>query len=95
MSRRIRDTDWVGVVADAGGFEPVTHTVHDNVRTITPDGLVERTRSMSYVAALPPDRHAAVLDAVRELVATHPDLAGRDVVDFPHHTHLYVARRAD
>lgn len=92
---RHQDTDWVAVVAAAGGFEPVVHTVHDNPRTITPDGLVERARSMSYVGALPPDRQAVVLDAVRELVATHPDLQGRDSIDFPHHTHLYVARRAE
>jgi SAM-dependent methyltransferase len=90
---RHQDTDWAAVVAEAGGFGPVESTVYDNPQTGTPSGLVERARSMSYVASLEPDRQAVVLDAVRELVATHPDLAGKDSFPFPYRTHVHAAQR--
>jgi SAM-dependent methyltransferase len=92
---RHQDTDWAAVVAGVDGFEPVESFVYDNPQTGTPSGLVERARSMSYVAALDADRQAAVLDAVRELVATHPDLAGKGTFPFPYRTHVHVTRRVD
>ncbi|MFN8050941.1 MAG: class I SAM-dependent methyltransferase [Acidimicrobiales bacterium] len=92
---RHQDTDWSAVVADAGGFTPVESHVYDNPQTGTPAGLVERARSMSYVASLDPDHQATVLDAVRELVATHPDLAGLESFPFPYRTHVHATRRSD
>jgi SAM-dependent methyltransferase len=90
---RHQDTDWAAVVSAAGGYEPVRHEVFANPQVGTPAGLVERARSMSYVAALEPDRQREVLDAVSELVATHPDLAGRETFPFPYRTHVHVATR--
>jgi len=92
---RHQDTDWATVVAEAGGFEPVESYRYENPTEGTPEGLVERARSMSYVAALDADRQAAVLDAVRRLAATHPDLAGRDTFPFPYRTHVHATRRTD
>jgi SAM-dependent methyltransferase len=91
---RHQDTDWAAVVDGGGGFTPVEHSVYDNPTVGTPDGLVERARSMSYVASLDEERQRAVLDAVRRLVATHPDLAGSATFPFPYRTHVYVTRLA-
>jgi len=90
---RHQDTDWATVVAGAGGFGPVDHSTYDNPQVGSPAALVERARSMSYVAALDPDRQSAVLDGVRELVATHPDLAGLETFPFPYRTHVHAVRR--
>lgn len=90
---RHQDTDWDEVVAAAGGFGPVESHQFDNPQTGTPDGLVERARSMSYVASLDAERQATVLDAVRELVATHPDLVGHEQFPFPYRTHVHATRR--
>lgn len=92
---RHQDTDWAAVVAAAGGYEAVRSHVFDNPQTGTPDGLVERARSMSYVASLEADRQSAVLEAVRELVASHPDLAGLETFPFPYRTHVHATRRVD
>jgi hypothetical protein len=67
--------------------------VFENPQTGSPEGLVERARSMSYVASLDADAQAAVLDGVRRLVATHPDLAGLETFPFPYRTHVHVTRR--
>ena len=48
--------------------------------------------SRSHVILLPPDERAALLGAVDELVATHPDLRGRDVIEVPYATECYRAR---
>ena len=51
--------------------------------------FVDRVASISYVAALPDDRREAVLDEVRQLLATDPDTAGREVIELPYVAHVY------
>jgi SAM-dependent methyltransferase len=58
-----------------------------------PELLVGRAASVSVVAALPPAEREAVLERVRRLADTHPDLAGRPVFPFPHITRLGWCRR--
>lgn len=54
---------------------------------ITPDGLLDLVSTYSYVRLSP---HADRLYAeVRELLATHPDTAGRDRLDMPYVTATY------
>ncbi len=48
--------------------------------------------SRSHVILLPPDARAALLDAVDELVATHPDLRGREQIEVPYRTECYRAQ---
>lgn len=54
---------------------------------MSPDAIVGLTSTFSYVR-LRPDSDV-VYAAVRELLATHPDTAGRDVVDVPYVTATY------
>jgi SAM-dependent methyltransferase len=62
-------------------------------RAMTPDEVVAMAASRSYVIALPDLDRARLLDAVRELLATHPQTAGRDTVDLPYITYAYRAVR--
>ncbi len=39
---------------------------------------MDRIRSVSHVAALPPDRQQAVLDEIRAILREHPQTRGRD-----------------
>jgi SAM-dependent methyltransferase len=56
--------------------------------------LVERVASVSYIAVLPEKERLVVLDEVRQLARSHPDLAGRDRFDLPYVTDLYWCVRA-
>ena len=47
-------------------------------RPMTPDQLLDLTASRSYVITQPPAQRAALLDRVRTLLATDPELAGRE-----------------
>lgn len=50
--------------------------------------------SRSYVASLPPEGRAAVLDRVDRLVTEHPDLAGRSSYQLPYVVAAYRARKS-
>lgn len=81
--------DWLAVIAAAGGFTPVQRAVVAWEQPIDADLLVRRAASTSFVSALPDDVRADALDRVRDLAASHPDLAGRDAFGFPYETVVY------
>ena len=54
------------------------------VQRVAPEDVVAGFATRSYAAAMTEDRRAAFLGAIRELIATHPDTRGRDVVELPH-----------
>jgi len=89
------DVDYAAVVASAGAgaFTPVERWTHAWAQPVDEDLLVARAESVSVVGVLPPDRRAAVLDRVRDLARTHPDLAGRAWFPFPYTTAVWRCRR--
>jgi len=89
----VDDTDWAAVVDAAGGFGPLQGRRFDYDQTITPELLVARAASTSFVSALPDADREACLDEVRRLVATDPELQGRATFDFPYVTHVYWCDR--
>lgn len=88
-------TDWPAVVAAAGGFTPLERRVVPWEQPVDADLLVRRAASTSFVSALPDDARAAALDRIRDLAATHPDLAGRATFGFPHLATVYWCRSTD
>jgi SAM-dependent methyltransferase len=87
--------DYAAVVAADGGgaFTPVERWATSWVQPSNPELLLERSASVSVVAALPADERAAVLDRVRELTRSHPDLAERPSFGFPYDTTVWSCRR--
>lgn len=89
--------DYAGVVADAA---PRRFTHEDTWSHWWEEPydealLLARTASTSVVGVMSEDERAVVLDRVRTLVHTHPDLAGRTSFGFPYVTkiwHFRVAR---
>ncbi|CCM63369.1 MAG: class I SAM-dependent methyltransferase [Candidatus Microthrix parvicella] len=87
-----RELLWEDVVAESGLFTPLEHLEVPQGQTGTPELVIERTRSTSFIAALPPERHQHALDAVAQLLATHPDTRGRDQITIPYNTQIYWCR---
>ena len=56
--------------------------------------IVERTLSTSFIAALNEAERAKVAAGVREIIATSPDIAGRETVSFPYETRAYWCVKA-
>ena len=80
------ETDWDRQLA-AAGFQVVTTRRIDHPIPSTRASVVERAASTSYVAALPDDRRAPLLDEIAKLVE---DLA--EPFPFPHVTDVHLAQ---
>jgi SAM-dependent methyltransferase len=62
-------------------------------QTLTIDGVIDRFRSVSHVASLPPGRRDETLREIRNLLATDPATAGREEVAIPYRVDCYWAER--
>jgi ubiquinone/menaquinone biosynthesis C-methylase UbiE len=85
---RYQTVDWAAEVAAAGGFEPLRKASVSWAQEMTRDILRDRIRSISYIAALPPDDQEVVVGRVLELVAGFDEPFA-----LPHRTETYWCRR--
>ena len=53
--------------------------------------IFNRVRSTSFIAALPDAERARIDEQLRALVASDPELRGRDVMTVPYETAAFVA----
>jgi len=74
-------------------FAPVERTEFRHHLTLTPDALVGMISTRSHYITAPPGQQRAVEAAIRELTASHPDLAGRERFELPYRTAVFRARR--
>jgi SAM-dependent methyltransferase len=74
-------------------FTPVTAATFHHEQRTTPEEMVDRIRSVSHVAVLPPVPREAVLDEVRTLLATDPATAGRHELAVPYRVDAFWAER--
>ncbi len=63
-----------------------------HTQRLTPNALLDRVASISFIAALPEAVRAAVLSQVRDLLETEPTLRGQEQFDLPYRTHVYWCR---
>ncbi len=81
---------------DAGleGFSPLEFSSFAHEHVGPPDRvIVDRMLSVSFIAALDKGTKDGVAAQLRQLVARHPALRGRDLVSVPYRTEAYLARR--
>ncbi len=75
-------------------FGPLHDATFHHEQLLTVDEIVDRFRSVSHVAVLPPAERDAVLDEVRATVARHPDTAGRDRIVIPYRVDAFWCEKA-
>jgi ubiquinone/menaquinone biosynthesis C-methylase UbiE len=74
-------------------FGDVHHGLFHQEQPLTPEDVVGRFKGVSHVAVLPPDEQARVLGEVGEILATHPDTAGRTELRIPYRVDAYWCER--
>jgi SAM-dependent methyltransferase len=89
-----RTGEWRRAFSASDQFGVLNQLRFDHRQELDEAGLEERVASVSYIAALPADERRAVLDEIRELSRSHPDLTGRDRFELPYITELYWCTRA-
>ncbi|ACL63055.1 class I SAM-dependent methyltransferase [Methylobacterium nodulans] len=78
----------------AAGFGPLRETRVPHRHVGPPEAVIlDRTLSVSFIAALPDAARAAVAAEVRALIAATPALAGRDEVVVPYETAAFACTR--
>jgi SAM-dependent methyltransferase len=75
------------------GFGELHEAEFRHVQRITPGGVVQRVASVSHVAVLPEAERELVLTEVRDLLATHPAVRGREIVEIPYRVDCFWAER--
>jgi SAM-dependent methyltransferase len=75
-------------------FGPLERLDVEWVSPATPAGLIDLVSSRSYFITMEPAERAARLRRVRELLDTHPDLAGAAEFGLPYVTRCYRAQLA-
>lgn len=81
-------------VFPASGFGPLQRQDFVHAHTGSPeDVLIARVLSTSFIAALPPGKQDEIVAQVRALIASEPELAGREIVTVPYRTEAYSAVR--
>lgn len=90
---RFSKGDWKKLFPAPGfGRLGVTHFRH--IHTGPPEQvIVDRTMSVSFIAALPQSEQDAVRVRLHDLIASDPALRGRDQVTFPYSTEAYCCQR--
>lgn len=73
-------------------FGPLQLQRFHNGHTGSPEDVIfNRVRSTSFIAALPDAQRARVDEQIRGLIASEPELRGREVVTVPYETAAFVA----
>ncbi|MEV4543028.1 class I SAM-dependent methyltransferase [Micromonospora echinaurantiaca] len=80
--------------ADFGAaFGPVELGEFSHATTLTPDQVIGLLHTRSYWITAPAEEQEKIDRDLRDLFATHPDLAGRETVELPYKTLVFRARR--
>ncbi len=89
-----RHDEWrESAFVDTPWFGPLHEATFHHTQELTVDGVVDRFRSVSHVASLPPAGQEAVLADVRDVLASHPATRGRDTIAIPYRVDCYWAQR--
>jgi MOSC domain-containing protein YiiM/trans-aconitate methyltransferase len=89
---RFREGAWRDAFDTMALFEPLQQATFDHVQRGSVETIIDRVASISYVAAMPDERRFAVLDQVRELLASDPATAGSDVIELPYVADVFWTR---
>lgn len=89
-----RDGRWRDDIGRSALFGPFTSATFPHAQSMTPDGVVERVASVSFVAAASPAARQRLLDEVASLLRDQPETAGRGLVDLPYIGEVMWGERA-
>ncbi|WP_437752813.1 class I SAM-dependent methyltransferase [Sorangium sp. So ce1389] len=84
---------WRRSFVDSRLFAPLGEHEFTHVQELDLDGLLERVASISYISVLPLHERYSVLNEIRDLVGTHPDMAGKVAYLFPYRTIVALYER--
>ena len=88
-----RSDEWRKAFERTTEFTRLEHARFGIEQELDADGVVDRVRSVSFIAALPGDEQDAVAHEVRALIAQDPDTRGRERLSLPYRTDVFWCQR--
>jgi SAM-dependent methyltransferase len=74
-------------------WSPWTEATFFHVQHSTHDEVIDRMRSVSHIAALPPPNQRGVLDEIRSILTEHPQTRQKSTVGIPYRVDAMYAKR--
>ena len=97
-ARRYAETPWQAAFESDEGralFSPLQFAAFPFAHEVDRETAVARTASTSFVAAMPPERRAEVLERVATLLDERPETRGLETIGIPHLAEVYWCERRD
>jgi SAM-dependent methyltransferase len=92
-ARALRSVGAYLASADGASWSPWAEAAFRHVHFGTHEDVVDRIRSVSYVAALPPRDQQAVLGEIRAILREHPETSTSETVGIPYRVDAMYAER--
>ena len=89
---RFRDGGWREPFELTALFQPLQETRLRSVQVASPEAIVDRVASISYIAAMTEPEREPVLADARRLLATDAATAHLETIELPHVVHVYWTR---
>lgn len=80
---------WKECFETTPSFGSLEHTAFSFTQKGNLETMLDRVRSVSFVAAMSPGEREALLEEVRELLRTHPQTRGKELFELPYRTDVY------
>ncbi|MBI4445325.1 MAG: methyltransferase domain-containing protein [Acidobacteria bacterium] len=86
---RYHSGEWKRVLESLGLFSPLQLVQFHHCHSASPELVLERIASVSFVAALDVKNKTRLLESMRQMMQTHPETAGKTVLEMPYRTDLF------
>ncbi len=89
-----RHDEWSdSAFVEHAAFSALTEGTFRHEQRLTPEQVVDRFRSVSHIAVMPPGEQELALDEIRHVLDTHPLAVGRERIPIPYRVDAYWCRR--
>jgi SAM-dependent methyltransferase len=86
---RYRSLEWMRAFQDGSPLTPLETREFSHVQRLRPDELFDRVASISFIAAMPEPQRLGILDQIRALLQSDPELCGKEQFEMSYQTHAY------
>jgi SAM-dependent methyltransferase len=90
---RYKSGEWKAAFEGNSLFTPLEAAHFRHIQSVSPETVIDRIASVSFIAALPYSERRLVLEQVRVLVQTHPMTKKKATIDLSYMTDVFWAQK--